>query len=74
MSPLSDERVLRLLRAELPALPAQMPATDLWPRVRSKLLQPAPPRPSALDWILVALVVISCVLSPSAIGMLLFHL
>jgi hypothetical protein len=74
MSPLSDERVLRLLRAELP-VPADQPSvTDLWPRVRSKVLQPAAPGPSALDWILVALVVISCVLSPSAIGMLLFHL
>jgi len=74
MSPLSDERVLRLLRAELPVPEAHVAATDLWPRVQSRVHQGSAPWPSAVDWMLAALVVISCVLSPSAIGMLLFHL
>jgi hypothetical protein len=74
MSPLSDERVLQLLRAELPVPADQPSATDLWPRVQSRVHQGSAPRPSAVDWMLAALVVISCVLSPSAIDVLLFHL
>lgn len=73
MSPLSDERLLQLLRAELPALRDQAPASDLWPRVQRRVRQGSAPRPSPVDWILVAVVVISCALRPSAIAVLLFH-
>jgi hypothetical protein len=73
MTPLSDRRVLQLLRAELPALRDQRPATDLWPRLQTRVHQGLAPSPSPVDWMLLALVVISCALRPSAIGMLLFH-
>ncbi|HSL19913.1 MAG TPA: hypothetical protein VK886_00130 [Vicinamibacterales bacterium] len=74
MTPVSDERVLQLLRAELPVPDGQLPAADLWPRVERRIQEGSHPSASAVDWILAALVVLSCVLRPSAIGMLLLHI
>jgi hypothetical protein len=70
----SDERVLQLLRGELPVPEDQPPATDLWPRVERRMQEGSQSSASAIDWILAALVVLSCVLRPSAIGLLLFHI
>jgi hypothetical protein len=74
MTPVSEERVLQLLRAELPVPGEQPPATDLWPRVQRRIQEGSHPSASTVDWILAALVVLSCVLQPSVIGLLLFHI
>jgi hypothetical protein len=72
MNQLSDERALELLRAAMPAVGADRPLDDLWPRVRRRIdRRPVPP--SMLDWILVAAVALLCLMRPSLAGILLLH-
>ena len=74
MIPVSDERVLQLLRAELPVPDGHLPATDLWPRVERRIQEGSHPSASKADWLLAAMVVLSCVLRPSVIALLLFQI
>jgi len=74
MTPVPDERVLQWLRTELPEPDDQPPATDLWPRVERRIHEGSHASASPVDWILAALVVLACLLRPSAIALLLFHI
>ena len=74
MTPVPDERVLQLLRTELPVPDDRPPATDLWPRVERRIQEGFRASASPVDWMLAALVVLACLLRPSAIAMLLFHI
>jgi hypothetical protein len=74
MTPVPDERVLQWLRTALPVPDDQEPATDLWPRVQRRIQEGSQGSASPVDWILAALVVLACLLRPSAIALLLFHI
>jgi hypothetical protein len=72
MTSFSDERALELLRAAMPRVRVDGPLDDLWPGVRSKI-ERGPSGPSLLDWVLVAIVALICLLSPSLSGVVLLH-
>jgi hypothetical protein len=72
MTNLSDKDLVRLLRSALPVLESSV-GEDLWPRVRDRIERGAPP-PTAGDWILTSLVALLCLLEPTAVRLLLFHL
>jgi hypothetical protein len=73
MTRLSDERVLQLLRSELPPPTNGGPAPDLWPRVWHRLQHGSGARASAFDWLLAAAVVTACLTHPATLTILLFH-
>jgi hypothetical protein len=71
MTRLSDERVVELLRAAMPAIEATPPASA-WSRVRAKIERNVPAPPLA-DWLLVAALALLCLLRPALVGILLVH-
>ena len=72
MTQLSDAAVLRLVREGLVPSEAASIEADLWPRVRERIQDGAPP-PAPWEWALTAVVVLACLLQPGVFSVLLFH-
>ncbi len=72
MSRLSDEKTIELLRDAIPATAHDGPATELWPRVRSRMAQGGSRAPAA-DRVLAIALALLCLLRPSLAGILLVH-
>jgi hypothetical protein len=72
MTGLSDDRVRELLRSIRPEGAKDVPARDLWPRVRAGVDDPSP-RLAATDWLLLAALALVGLVQPSSLRMLLFH-
>jgi hypothetical protein len=68
-----EERLRHALRAALPPAGGGGPQRDLWPRLAQRLAEPRP-RPTRLDWALLAALLVWLILFPESAGALLYHL
>lgn len=73
MSRNDDEQLRDALKKALSPGPATELAADLWPRMLRKLDE-RPQRGLGLDWLLLALAALWCLLFPSVIPGLMYHL
>jgi len=73
MTHVSDEQILRLLRAELAAPASAEAPADLWARVQHRIDEGPQTERSAFDWILLAAVLVLSILRPEGVGILLLH-
>ena len=72
MNEMNDERLRRALQEAL-AVPDTTLRVDLWPRMLRKLDQ-KPARAFWLDWVLLALLVVCCLIFPGVIPGLVYQL
>ena len=69
---MTDERLTELIRASLPPSRTDGPETDAWPRIASRLEQPA--RWSYLDFGLAAAAAAALLVFPECFWVLAYHL
>lgn len=73
MNEMNDEKLREMLKRTMPKMADAELEGDLWPRMLRKLDQ----RPAGvfwLDWLLAALLAVWCLIFPSAIPGLVYHL
>jgi hypothetical protein len=71
MSRLTNDDVLGLLREAAPESVEPI-RTDLWPLVRRRI-EASPRTLGRIDWVLITVVTVLCLLRPALVGVLLFH-
>ena len=72
MSSLTDDDILVLLQAAVPAV-VESTARDLWPAVRARIETPPRRSLSRADWLLISGITLVCILRPALVSVLLFH-